>query len=247
MGIYTESILEINQRYVVQDVSKFPKEKGYMIGQPCLLKQIVGSIAHVSFTGRMTEIPVRSLIKVKGYTAKSVRSENADGFVVIHQNNLEIKVGTSYLNVKDITKTHLIMIVEGKEIRVPLAICCPLVKDSKTEKQINTSKVTKETGIPENVVEDAIEYIAPVSNRKDITELPSSLLKLLPNVNIQDIKDELEATEGVFFDYEGNDHLTVALADKANTKIRHKRLTKKLIDLATKFLSKLSLTIRENH
>ena len=84
--VYTESVLEVNKRYTVQKVTKFPKAREYMIGQQCVLKQIVGTTAHVMFTGRMCEIPVRSLIDVTGYHAQAVHSKNADGFVVNRQN-----------------------------------------------------------------------------------------------------------------------------------------------------------------
>lgn len=249
--VYTDSILQIDKRYLVQNVTKFPKLRSYMIGQHCVLKQIVGSTAHVMFTGRMCEIPVRSLIEVTGYHAKSVNAKNADGFVVIKQNNLGIAVGTAYLNhdKEKSTAEYVVIHVNGKEIKIPFDIVAALVSNRKKEKVVKATKLVKATGLPSEIIALTDELVAPIKNRLDINEIPASVLKMLPGVNIQELRDNLKTQldeDTVYFDYEGNDHPTIAECDKANTKIRHKTLEKILTQDVLDKLKSDWKQIREN-
>ena len=237
--VFTESVLEINKRYMVQGVSKFPKAKEYMIGQHCVLKQIVGSTAHVMFTGRMTEIPIRSLVDVTGYHPKGVSAKNADGFVVIKQNTLGIAVGTAYLN-HDKEKSnsdYVVVCVNGKEIKIPFDILGALVRNKKKEKVIKADKLAEKTGFTPAMVEVMDELNAPQQNREDNEFIPPSIIKLLPGVNLVELRNLLRSDEDVFFDYSGEPHKTIAECDKANTKIRHKLFKERLMALATKKLN----------
>lgn len=231
--VYSDSVLQIDKRYLVQNVTKFPKLRSYMIGQYCVLKQIVGSTAHVMFTGRMCEIPVRSLIDVTGYHAKSVNAKNADGFVVIKQNTLGIPVGTAYINhdKEKSTTEYVVVHVNGKEVKIPFDILAALVSNRKKEKVVKATKLVKSTGLPSEVIALTDELVAPIKNRLDINEIPASVLKMLPGINIQELRDHIKTQMSenvVYFDYEGNDHPTIAECDKANSKIRHKELEKLL-------------------
>lgn len=247
MGVYTDSALVIDKRYLVQEVSKFPKKKDYMIGQYCVLKQIVGSTAHVMFTSRMTEIPVRSLIQVPEYTAKGVQAKNADGFVVVTQNTLGIPVGTAYLNPEEVTKTHFKLTVAGKLVSIPLDIVAALKKNKALEKPVNAEKVSKATGVSPQLVVVVDELVAPHSNREDIKEVPPSLMKLLPGVNLVELRDTLLSSPMECFDYEGNVHSSIAECDKANTRIRHKGLTKLLVRRANQRFEEEAEAIRNAH
>lgn len=236
--VYTESILKTDKRYLVQDVSKFPKLKQYMIGQHCVLKQIVGSTAHVMFTGRMTEIPVRALIDVVGFHAKAVSAKNADGFVVIKQNTLGLPVGTAYLNhIKEKSNSDYVVIeTNGKEVKIPFDILGALVRNKKKEKAIQSSKIADKTGFTSTMVEVMDELAAPHDNRQDDDFIPAAIIKLLPGVNLVELRDLLRSESDVFYDYEGNDHKTISDCDKANTRIRHRLLKERLMKLANRSL-----------
>lgn len=233
--LYTESILQLDKRYLVQDVSKFPKTKTFMIGQHCVLKQIVGSTAHVMFTGRMTEIPVRSLIQVTGYHAKGVNAKNADGFVVVKQNTLGIHVGTAYLNHNKIKSNsdYVYVEVNGKELKIPFDILSALVRDKKKEKPIKVEKIANKTGLTPAMVEVMAELDAPIANRQDDDFIPPAIIRLLPGVNLVELRDLIRSEDDLFCDYSGEMHPTIAEADKANTKIRSKRMEDRLMALAT--------------
>ena len=236
--VFTESVLEINKRYMVQGVSKFPKSKEYMIGQYCILKQIVGSTAHVMFTGRMTEIPIRSLVDVTGYHPKGVSAKNADGFVVIKQNTLGIAVGTAYLN-HDKEKSnsdYVVVNVNGKEVKIPFDILGALVRNKKKEKVVKADKIADKTGFTPAMVEVMDELAAPYENRQDDDFIPPAIVKLLPGVNLVELRDLLRSESDVFYDYEGNDHKTISDCDKANTRIRHRLLKERLMAMANRTL-----------
>lgn len=236
--VYTESVLEINKRYTVQKVTKFPKAREYMIGQQCVIKQLVGTTAHVMFTGRMCEIPIRSLIKVTGYHAQAVHAKNADGFVVNSQNSLGLAVGTAYLNHnKDKSDSkHIVMDIKGKELKVPFEILTALVSNKKKEKPVKTEKIAEKTGFTPAMVGVMSELLAPHENREDNDFIPASIKKLLPGVNLVELRDLLLVQEDVWYDMEGNDHKTIAEVDKANTKIRNRIFKERMIALAAKRL-----------
>lgn len=237
--IYIDSVLKPDTRYKVQDVSKFPKAKSFMIGQYCVLKQIVGSTAHVMFTGRMTEIPIRSLVDVTGYHPKGVSAKNADGFVVIKQNTLGIAVGTAYLN-HDKEKSnsdYVVVCVNGKEVKIPFDILGALVRNKKKEKTVKADKLAEKTGFTPVMVEVMGELLAPYENREDNDFIPASIKKLLPGVNLVELRDLLRTEEDVWYDMEGNDHKTIAEVDKANTKIRNRIFKDRMIALSAKRLS----------
>ena len=237
--VYTDSVLEINKRYTVQNISKFPKAREYMIGQQCLLKQIVGTTAHVMFTGRMCEIPIRALIDVTGYHAQAVHAKNADGFVVNRQNSLGLAVGTAYLNhnKEKSDSKNIVMDIKGKEIKIPFEILTALVSNKKKEKPLKAEKIADKTGFTPAMVEVMDELSAPHENREDIDFIPATIKKLLPGVNLVELRDLLRTATDTFYDYEGNDHKTIAECDKANTRIRHSLLKDRLIGLATNKLN----------
>ena len=220
-------------------VSKFPKTREYMIGQQCVLKQLVGTTAHVIFAGRMCEIPIRSLIEVIGYHAQAVHAKNADGFVVNSRNSLGLAVGTAYLNHnKDKSDSkNIVMDIKGKEVKIPFEILTALVSNKRKEKPVKVSKIAEKTGFSPELVEAMSELAAPHENREDIDFIPASIKKLLPGVNLVELRDLLRTEEDVWYDMEGNDHKTIAEVDKANTKIRNRIFKERMIKLASKRLS----------
>lgn len=237
--VYTDSVLEINKRYTVQQISKFPKAREYMIGQQCVLKQIVGTTARVMFTGRMCEIPIRSLIEVTGYHAQVVHAKNADGFVVNSQNSLGLAVGTAYLNhnKEKSDSKNIVMDIKGKEVKIPFEILTALVSNKRKEKPIKSEKIAEKTGFTPVMVEVMGELLAPHENREDNDFIPASIKKLLPGVNLVELRDLLRTEEDVWYDMEGNDHKTIAEVDKANTKIRNRIFKDRMIALSAKRLS----------
>lgn len=227
--IYTDSVLKSDTKYKVQDVSKFPKDKQYLVGKEVIFKAVTGSTASIRGTGgNMMEVPVRSLIKVQGFKAKGVASKNADGFVVVAQNGLKIEVGTAYLNPTEVTNTHASFNIDGRIVKLPLDICAALVKEEvKIDKDVKKElkKASKASGISVHMVQ-AMDSDA---NRKDLDGVPAFILKLFPQLNIDYVKDLLKQQDGVWADYEGNVHNTVEEADKANTILRHKMLEQKIL------------------
>ena len=204
MGIYNESILIENSQYVVQDYGYFPKKYNYLIGNKVLLLRVDQSTASIRYAGNKIFIPTRSLISIPEYIAKSVSTKNADGFAVVTKNNLGIPVGTAYLNHKGYTDTHFKVMVDGKELTIPLDIVCSLIKEKKKEKPINSKKVNKLTGLPTELIEFTEEMIAPYENRKDIQEIPSTFSKMLPGVNLQELRDSIISDNIGCFDYHGD-------------------------------------------
>jgi hypothetical protein len=196
-----------------------------------MFKAVTGSTASIRGTGgNMMEIPVRSLIKVQGFKAKGVASKNADGFVVVSQNGLKIEVGTAYLNPTEVTNTHASFNIDGRIVKLPLDICAALVKEEvKIDKEVKKElkKASKASGISVHMVQamDSDTY------RKDLDGVPSFILKLFPQLNIDYVKDLLKQQDGVWADYEGNVHNTVEEADRANTILRYKMLEEKIITM----------------
>lgn len=230
-SIYTDSELQVDSRYTVQDVTKLSRDTKRFVGLPAIFKQVVGSTAHVRITSTMQTVPVRSLINVKGFVAKGVQAENADAFAVIAQNNLGIPVGRAYLGPDSVTETHAVFTIDGKVIKLPLDILASLVRiKEKVPKEVK--KAAKKTGIPV----EAVALLDSPEDRQDIEEIPSAIMKMFPNLNVKDLKETLYKQEGVFLDYHDNIHETLQEADRANAVIRHKILEAKLIELAEKNL-----------
>ena len=117
--IYAESDLIANRSYKVQDVSHIRDAKRF-IGLSALFKQVSNTTASVRITSTMQYVPVRCLIFVKGFVAKSVQAKNAEGFAIIAQNGLGIPVGRAYLNPTSVTDTHAVFDIEGKEVTILL-------------------------------------------------------------------------------------------------------------------------------
>lgn len=234
--IYTDSILIENTGYKVQDIPKLSKETKRFIGLKCLFNYMVGSTAHGRITGTMQAVSARSLIDVKGYEAKPVRAVNADGFAVVAQNQLGIPVGQAYLNPTSVDDTYATFDINSKEVKVPLDILASLVRIKEKKDTVvkrETTKVSKATGIPS----EAIDIIDTSDARVDIEEVPAFINKLLPTLNINDIRDRLKQKPGVFADYNGDIHETIEAADRANTLIRYsfiqEELTNKIKEEAT--------------
>lgn len=218
--IYKESILQYQQKYVVQDISKFPKTENYLIGTNVLLTDLANTSASIVSNGRKKWIPTRSLIKVNGYIAKGVAAKNADGFVVIAKNTLGIAVGTAFINPDRIENGVGIFSIEGKVVKLPLAICCSLVK-IKEKVSSNLKALRKD---PDTIPEEVIEAIDSSSNRLDIDGIPESVTRLLPNLNLKEIKEAVYHTKNAYTDYNGDIHETIAECDKANTVIRYRMI-----------------------
>lgn len=234
--IYTDSILIKDRNYIVKDIPKLSKESKKLINCKCTFNYVIGSTAHGRITGNMNTVPVRSLIDVKGYIAKPVRAVNAHGFAVVAQNQLGIPVGQAYLNPTSVDDTYAVFDINGKEVKVPLDILASLVRIKEKKDTIvkrGTTKVSKATGVPS----EAIDIIDTSDARVDIEEVPAFINKLLPNLNINDIRDRLKQKPGVFADYNGDIHETIEAADRANTLIRYsfiqEELTNKIKEEAT--------------
>lgn len=229
--MYTESDLVKQKKFRVQAVSKFPTDnRKHLIGKDVLLLDISGSTASIRWAGENKHyIPVRSLINVKGFTAQGVQAKNADGFAVVAQNSLSIPVGRAYLNPTSVSAKHASFDIDGKEVKLPLEILCSLVR-IKEKKTKEIKKVAKETGVSPEM----IRLIDQPSNREPITAIPAFVSKLLPDLNIDDIRDIVNHEDDVISDFEGNPHATMAEADKANEIIRHKKLATKILALIQK-------------
>lgn len=228
--IYTDSILVKDKNYIIKDIPKLSKETKRLTNQKCTFNYVIGSTAHGRVTGNMNTVPVRSLIDVKGYEAKPVRAVNAHGFAVIAQNNLGIPVGQAYLNPTSVDDTYATFDINGKEVKIPLDILASLVrikekKDTKVKRE--TTKVSKATGVPS----EAIDIIDASEARTDIQEVPAFISKLLPNLNINDIRDRLRQKPGIFADYNGEVHETIEAADRANTLIRYGLIQEELSNI----------------
>lgn len=229
--VYTESDLVPNQSYKIQDVSQIRDAKRF-IGITCLFKQVSNTTASVRITGNMQSVPVRCLIHVKGFVAKSVQSKNAEGFAVIAQNALGIPVGRAYLSPINVTATHAVFDIEGKELKLPLDILCSLVRiqEKKSKEVKKIEKEVEKDGIPPELV----RLLDKPWNREPITTIPAFVTKLLPDLNLEDIRDIVNHEDDVYSDFEANPHATMAEADKANEVIRYKRLAAKCKSLINK-------------
>lgn len=219
--IYTDSELKDNVSYRIQNIKKLSKDTQRFINLKAIFKYPIGSTAHCYITGTMQTVPIRALINVKGFVASPVRASNAHGFAVVAQNNLGLPLGRAFINPVSVNDTQAVFDIENKLIKIPLDILCSLVRiEEKVNKEVK--KVSKETGISINLVN---QLDIPEARLDVLDPLPSFVNKLFPQLNIEDIKDQLKKKEKVWFDYEGNDHPTIAECDKANSVIRHKELT----------------------
>lgn len=229
--IYTESDLVADRSYKVQDVSQIRDAKRF-IGLSALFKQVSNTTASVRITGTMQSVPVRCLINVKGFVAKSVQAKNAEGFAVMAQNGLGIPVGRAYLNPISVTDTHAIFDIDGKEVKLPLDILCSLVriKEKKSKEVKKIEKAAEKDGVPIEL----ISFLDQPQHREPITAMPSFITKLLPDLNLGDMRDIVNHEEDVYSDFEGNPHATMAEADKSNEVIRYKRLAAKGLKLINK-------------
>lgn len=232
---YEESILKNQQKYVVQDVTKFPKTESYMIGSNVLLTDLHNTSASIVTNGRKKWIPARALIKVKGFEAKAVRAKNADGFAIVAKNNLGLPVGLAFIGPDKINDEVAIFSIDGKTISIPLNICCSLVR---IKEKASTKLVKESTESSKGLSTTLIEAIDQSPLRHDFDGIPESVTRLLPNINFKDIKEVLYSqTKGVYADYEGNVHETLADCDVANTVIRHKMIQAVYTDLITEKLN----------
>lgn len=241
-----ETQLEDNKPYVINKVSHLQSDVLKLIGLKAIFKNVNGSTASVQVTGRMMSVPVRALVTVKGYEFKAVSYKNADGFVVTSKNDFGFKVGTTFLNPEAIDSNNALFNIDGKSIQVPLNILSSIVR--KKEKAV--VKVTKElretsktSGIPLEVIQD----LDNSKNREDLYEVPPFLVRVLPNLYIEDIVDVLKDKEGVFADYDGNIHATISEADKSNVLIRHKQLEVKFVELLELETKRQFENIRNKH
>ena len=219
--IYTDSILEENKVYKVQKVSKLSKDSKRFIGLPCTFKYVSNSTAHGRITGSMQTIPVRALINVKGYVAKAVRAQNADGFACVEQNKLGIPIGQAFLAPVSVSDTEAFFDIEGKRISVPLNILCSLERiKEKVIKEVK--KVEKETGISHELV----NLLDDKSARKEPEDpLPIFVRKLFPNLIVEEVREKIRKEHRPVYDMDGNDHNTIAEAERANVLIKQRILT----------------------
>lgn len=239
--IYAESAIRTQQQYVVQEVSKFPQEKNFLIGKRVLVVELNGSTASVKHgAGARHYIPVRSLINVPGYIARGVRAINADGFVVKCNNEFNITLGTAYLEPDSVDATHAKFTIDGKELKLPLSILISLerkkikVKDRKVKKEI------KDSEIPVSV----IEAVAGAIQIPSLNELPSAVTKILPDLNIPVLIDTIKNNPIEVFDFSGDVHQSITSAMISNEKYIHSLIQKLVMTEVTKALSSQFSTIR---
>lgn len=229
--IYTDSDLIADRSFKIQDVSQIRDAKRF-VGLSALFKQVSNTTASVRITGTMQSVPVRCLIFVKGFVAKSVQAKNAEGFAVVAQNGLGIPVGRAYLNPVSVSDTHATFDIEGKEVKLPLDILCSLVriKEKKSKEVKKIEKAAEKDGVPSEL----INFLDQPQHREPITTMPAFITKLLPDLNLEDMRDIVNHEEDVYSDFDGNPHATMAEADKANEVLRYKRLAAKGVKLITK-------------
>ncbi len=219
--IYNDSILIPQKTYKVQEVLKAGKEAKRFKNCSAFLTQIINDQASVRITNNMHSVPVRCLINVKGYTAKPVRAENAHGFAVVMQNSIGIPVGRAYIGPTRVTSDRAYFDINGSEISIPLNLTCCLVKiEEKVTKE--AKKVEKETGIPHKLV----DLLDDKSARKEPEEpLPIFVKKLFPNLIVEEVRERIRNEHRPVYDMDGNDHNTIAEAERANVLIKQRILT----------------------
>lgn len=231
--IYNDSILVKDKVYVVQDILKLGRDTKRFVGLKATFHRVVNSTAEARITGTMQEISARSLIKVKGYTARPVRSENADGFAVGVQNSLGLPVGRAYLNPVKTDDTHAWFELDGREVKIPLDILISLVKDKEVidkDTQKERKKISKNVGISQKML-DALDN--PEARKDSEDPLPMFIERFFPNLNVKDVMEEVRKEEKLVHDYDGNLHTSIIEADKANALLRNKYFA----DLITKIVA----------
>ena len=242
--IITESIVKTQKKYVVQNVSKFPQEKNFLIGKEVLVVELEGTSASVRFgSGARHWIPVRSLIHVQGYEAKSVHAKNADGFVIKGPNALNIEVGTAYLEPTKIDEQNVSFVIDGKELRFPLSIFIKLVRKTVKVKDRKIKKESKEAGIPVSVV----EAVAGAIKVPELSTLPSAVTKILPELNIPVLIDQVKNAEVEVFDFNGEVHESITEALLSNEKYIHRLIQKTVMAEVRKVLDGQFNEIRDEH
>lgn len=241
--IYTDSAVKTQKKYTVQNVSKFPQDKNFLIGKEVLVVEIEGTSASVRFgTGARHWLPIRSLIHVQGYEAKPVHAKNADGFVIKGPNELKIDPGTAYLEPVKTDETHAIFSIDGKEVKLPLSILIKLVRKTVKVKDRKVRKEAKDTGVPISI----IEAVAGAIKVPAITELPSAVTKILPDLNIPVLIDTIKNNPVEVFDFSGDVHESITSAMLANEKYVHSLIQKMIMAEVTKILGSQFSTIRRN-
>ena len=227
MTMHRISILETQSQYIVQDVPNFPKKYSFLIGKKVLLTEIGNQQVSVQRIGIKHWIPTKSIIKFDGYVFKGVNASKAEAFAVVQPNPL-YPIGTIFTDILNVTNTDFSTKINDRVTKVPLGIVLHMVK-VKTKTDI--VKNSKSNNVLNSAVTLTEELIAPEVNRKNIEEIPEVLSRLLPNVNIKALKEDLMQVSEGCWDYEGNVHDCWADVDKANARIRHKTLTNHLIKL----------------
>ena len=219
--IYNDSILVPKTIYKVQDILKAGKDAKRFKNCNALFTQVINDQASVRITNNMHSLPVRCLINVKGYVAKPVRAENADGFAVVMQNTIGIPVGRAYLGPTRVTSDRAYFDINGSEISIPLNLTCCLVKiKEKVTKE--AKKVEKETGISHELV----NLLDDKSARKEPEDpLPIFVRKLFPNLIVEEVREKIRKEHRPVYDMDGNDHNTIAEAERANVLIKQRILT----------------------
>lgn len=240
--IYKDSELKPQQRYVVQDVSKLSRDTKRFVGLPGIFLGVSGSTASVRLTNNMHKVPVRALINVVGYKAKSVRGDNADGFVVIARNPLGIPVGRAYLDPVNVTETDAIFVIDDKELKIPLSILASLVKiKPKVQKEHKKTDPSPESPV------DSLPVVDNSTQQEDHLEVPPIIRNLLPDVDFAAVRSSVCKKPGEYSDYEYNLHPTIEEADKANALIQKRMFEKELLGEAEAELSKSFEKIRSKN
>lgn len=241
--IYNDSVLIVGKQYEVQEVSKFPKTKSYMFGKLALLVQITNTTASVRFTGQLHEIPVRSLFNVIGYEAKAVHAKNADGFVIKCNNEFGIAIGTAYLEPDSIDETHVKFTIDGKELKLPLDILIALVRKKVKVKDRKVKKEAKDSGVPVSI----IEAVAGAIKVPELTSLPSTVTKILPELNIPVLIDQVKNSPVEVFDFSGEVHDSITEAMLSNEKYIHRLIQKTVMAEVRKLLDGQFTDIRDDY
>lgn len=223
MGIrYNDSALIVGKQYLVQDVSKFPKAKAFLKGKTPVLVSVNQTSCSVRFTGQLHEIPVRSLFHVVGYEAKGVHAKNADGFIIKCSNEFHIPTGTAFLEPDSVSETHAIFTIEGKEVKLPLNILVALVRKVTKVKDSKVKKEAKESGVPLSV----LEAVAGAVKVDPLTQLPSAVTKLLPDLNMALLISKVKENTVEVWDFDGNIHDNIMDAQKSNERFIHHMIQK---------------------
>lgn len=241
--IYSDSVIRTQQQYVVQQISRFPSKKNFLIGKTVLVVEIDGTTVSVKQGGGVRHyIPLRSLIHVQGYEAKGVCARNADGFVVKCPNSLGILPGTAYLEPTSVDESKGVakFDIDGKVVVLPLSILINLVRKTVKVTDKKVKKEAKSASVPLAV----IEAVGGAIRGEGITELPSAVVKLLPDLNIPILIDTIKNAEEEVFDFKGEVHTSVSSAQLANDQYVHELIQRTVLEEVNKLLSQQFESIR---